>query len=214
MQKFFFLISFLVASWRSMMKIEGSRSASGSISQRHGSADPDSDPHQGGHGSATLLETGFSSRVYICTYTHDAYRLSSCLAGRRHASLLEAEIYNTGQTRPAHPRATKPVIENKHQLVPGPQIFSSWREMQDGGYIICLYLLGDWSSLMIPQKATLNSMGTLSWFASCWRLSPSFQFSLSAAALYRSTTLWFEEWCNKLLCTMRTPVAGVRVVNP
>jgi hypothetical protein len=31
-------------SWRSMMKIEGSGSRSGSISQRHGSADPD--PHQ------------------------------------------------------------------------------------------------------------------------------------------------------------------------
>ena len=33
-----------MASWRSMMKIEGS--ASGSISQGHGSADLDSDPHQ------------------------------------------------------------------------------------------------------------------------------------------------------------------------
>ncbi len=44
----FFKICFLLASWRSMMKIEGSVSASGSgsISQRHGSADPDPDPHQ------------------------------------------------------------------------------------------------------------------------------------------------------------------------
>ncbi len=39
-QKNFFLISFLLASWRSMTKIAGS----GSISQRNGSADPD--PHQ------------------------------------------------------------------------------------------------------------------------------------------------------------------------
>ncbi len=47
-------ISFLLASWRSMTKIAGSGSASGSgfesgsISQRHGSAypDPDPDPHQ------------------------------------------------------------------------------------------------------------------------------------------------------------------------
>jgi hypothetical protein len=39
-------ISFLLASWRSMMKITGSGSGSesGSISQRHGSPDPD--PHQ------------------------------------------------------------------------------------------------------------------------------------------------------------------------
>ncbi len=49
MQKIFFKICFLLASWRSMMKIEGSESASwssGSISQRHGSADPDPDPHK------------------------------------------------------------------------------------------------------------------------------------------------------------------------
>ncbi len=37
-QKNFFKISFLLASWRSMTKIAGSRS--GSISQRHGSTDP------------------------------------------------------------------------------------------------------------------------------------------------------------------------------
>ncbi len=45
-EKLVFLISFLLASWRSMMKIEGSES--GSISQRHGSADPEPDlnPHQ------------------------------------------------------------------------------------------------------------------------------------------------------------------------
>ena len=40
--KNFFLNKFFLASWRSMMKIEGS----GSISQRHGSSDPDPDPHQ------------------------------------------------------------------------------------------------------------------------------------------------------------------------
>ncbi len=40
MQKNFFFKLVFLASWRSMMKIEGS----GSISQRHGSADPD--PHQ------------------------------------------------------------------------------------------------------------------------------------------------------------------------
>ncbi len=34
----------ILVSWRSMMKIAGSESASGSINQRHGSADPD--PHQ------------------------------------------------------------------------------------------------------------------------------------------------------------------------
>jgi hypothetical protein len=38
----------LLASWRSMAKIarSGPESGSGSISQRHGSADPDPDPQQ------------------------------------------------------------------------------------------------------------------------------------------------------------------------
>ncbi len=43
-RKTFFKISFLLASWRSVTKI--AESESGSISQRHGSADPDPDPHQ------------------------------------------------------------------------------------------------------------------------------------------------------------------------
>jgi len=43
--------------------------------------------------------------------------------------------------------------------------------------------MSDWSALMTPQKATLDSMHTLSWFISYRRLSPQFQFSLSAAAL-------------------------------
>ncbi len=41
-QKNFFFIRFLLVSWRSMTKIIGS----GSVSQRHGSADPDPDQHQ------------------------------------------------------------------------------------------------------------------------------------------------------------------------
>jgi hypothetical protein len=40
-KKLCYKISFLLASWRSMTKIAGSWSESGSISQRHGSADPD-----------------------------------------------------------------------------------------------------------------------------------------------------------------------------
>ncbi len=43
-QKNFFKTSFLFASWRSKTKIAGSGSES--ISQRHGSADPDPGPHQ------------------------------------------------------------------------------------------------------------------------------------------------------------------------
>ncbi len=41
-----FFYSFLLASWRSMRKTAGSGSASGSISQRYGSADTDPDSHQ------------------------------------------------------------------------------------------------------------------------------------------------------------------------
>ncbi len=43
-KKFFDKICFVLPSWRSVMKIEGSGSKSGSISQRRGSPDPD--PHQ------------------------------------------------------------------------------------------------------------------------------------------------------------------------
>ncbi len=43
-RKTFWKISFLLASWSSLTKVGGSGSASGSISQRHGSPDPD--PHQ------------------------------------------------------------------------------------------------------------------------------------------------------------------------
>ncbi len=43
-QKNFLEIIFLLAFWRSMRKIAGSGSES--ISQRHGSANPDPDPHQ------------------------------------------------------------------------------------------------------------------------------------------------------------------------
>jgi hypothetical protein len=41
----------------------------------------------------------------------------------------------------------------------------------------------DLSALMTPQKATLDSMQPLSWFVSYRRLSPQFQFSLTAVTL-------------------------------
>jgi hypothetical protein len=41
----------------------------------------------------------------------------------------------------------------------------------------------DWSVLMTPQKATMDSMRTPTLFVSYRLLSPQFQFSLSAAAL-------------------------------
>jgi hypothetical protein len=41
--------------------------------------------------------------------------------------------------------------------------------------------ISDWSALMTPQKATLDSMRTLTWFVSYSRLLPMFQFSLSGA---------------------------------
>jgi hypothetical protein len=43
--------------------------------------------------------------------------------------------------------------------------------------------LSAWSALMTPQKATLDSMRTLSLFVSYRRLSPQFQFSQSAVTL-------------------------------
>ncbi len=59
---------FLLASWRSMMKIEGSWSASGSwsgsICERHGSADPDPDPFQNVMDPEHWMDQGGVLRVW------------------------------------------------------------------------------------------------------------------------------------------------------
>jgi hypothetical protein len=44
-------------------------------------------------------------------------------------------------------------------------------------------LISEWRAIMTPQKATLDSMRTPSWFVSYRRLSPQFQLSLSAVTL-------------------------------
>jgi hypothetical protein len=54
-------------------------------------------------------------------------------------------------------------------------------ELQAGGNSICLCLTG--VLLWPPQKATLDSLRTLSWFISSRWLTPEFQHSLSAVNL-------------------------------
>ncbi len=49
--------------------------------------------------------------------------------------------------------------------------------------------MSDWRVIMTPQKATLDSMRTLSWFVSYRRLSAQFQFSLSA-----DTLVYLSQW--------------------
>ncbi len=82
-----------------------------------------------------------------------------------------------------------PVIESKHQLLPGPTdlhllVWSS--KLWDS---ICL-CMSDWSTLMTPQKDTLDSKHTLLWFISyrCLRrLSPQFSiFSVCCSSRYVS----------------------------
>ncbi len=98
---------FLLASWRSMTKIAGSGSASkpksgsGSIRQRHGSADPDSylDPHQ----MSWIRNTGFH-QIFprrICT---------RCCWGR--------------SSRPAWPSCCSPAAPAYKQLMMRRQL---WR---------------------------------------------------------------------------------------
>ncbi len=68
--------------------------------------------------------------------------------------------------------------ESKHQLRPGPaDLHFSVGSWKLGGF------MSDWSALMTPKKATLDSKHTLWWSVSYRRLSPQFQFSLSPAAL-------------------------------
>ncbi len=68
-QKNFFKISFLLVSWRSMTKIAGSGSESGSISQRQRSGDSDPDPHQNVMDPQHWLEQ-YASTVVICVYIY------------------------------------------------------------------------------------------------------------------------------------------------
>ncbi len=84
---------FLLTSWRSLRKIAGYGSASGSISQRYG---PRSGSVPKSHGSATLVFRWTIIRVY------DRYRTSEFLASEGHKNFLlcgEPIQYNCSQLR-------------------------------------------------------------------------------------------------------------------
>jgi hypothetical protein len=84
-------------------------------------------------------------------------------------------------------------MESKHQLRPGPVIFIYyWGAKGRGRYHMSMSY---WRAIMIPQKATLDSMSTLSWFVSFWRLSSQLQFSLSAVTLVYLSQ-WLRSQCN------------------
>ncbi len=71
---------------------------------------------------------------------------------------------DSGKTRPAQPRATKPVFESKHQLRPGQaelQFLVGRCRMGGIVYHMLHMFISDWSALIIPLKATLDSMRTL-----------------------------------------------------
>jgi hypothetical protein len=68
------------------------------------------------------------------------------VAGGRHASFSEAENCCTGQTRTAHPRTIKAVIESKHQLLPDPEDLQFL-----GGRCRMGRFISDWSALMTLQ---------------------------------------------------------------
>ncbi len=63
---------FLLAPWRSMTKIAGSGSGSGSISQTYGSADPVPDPYQ----NVVDLE---HSLYHVCTRRYNVGKASYCI---------------------------------------------------------------------------------------------------------------------------------------
>ncbi len=79
----------------------------------------------------------------------------------------------------------------------------------------------DWSAIMTPQKASLDSMRTLSWFISYRHLSPQFQFSLSAAALgiYLHGHKCWRQWeyllcrCLRLVLIVGSDRVGVTTVK-
>ncbi len=102
---------------------------------------------------------------------------------------LEAERYVPDRLWYCPPSAAKPVIESKYKLRSGlADLHFWWGAEVCGGYHI---FMSDWRALMTPQKATLDSLRTLSWFVSYRRLSSQFQFSLSAITLeYLSRWIW------------------------
>jgi hypothetical protein len=66
--------------------------------------------------------------------------------------------------------------------------------------------MSDWRALITPQKATLDSLRTLSWFVSYRRLSSQFQFSLSAVTLE-----YLSQWVQS---TMTLEITHFRPVDP
>ncbi len=68
----------------------------------------------------------------------------ACVASSINASFLEEEMYCNGQTRPAQPKAAKPVINSKHRLRPGPadpQFLVGRGRLGGIAYVYCLYLI-------------------------------------------------------------------------
>ncbi len=76
--------------------------------------------------------------------------------------------------------------------------------------------MSEWSALMTPQKTILDSLRTLSWLVSYRRLSPQFQFSLSAVTLgiYLCVPTWklgLEPLAGPVRRTRRSCPAGWQI---
>ncbi len=68
--------------------------------------------------------------------------------------------------RIAEPRANKPVFESNHQLLGMKANLPNLSgELQAGGDSICLMFMLDWSVLITPQQAILDSLSTFSSYA-------------------------------------------------
>jgi hypothetical protein len=99
-------------------------------------------------------------------------------------TLLETEAYGTGQTVVPYRVQTELLGAVRSHVPARPasrQSFSyKWGVAGWGELYMFMF---DWSALMTPHKATLDSLRTLSRFVSYRRLSPKFQFSRSAVTL-------------------------------
>ncbi len=98
------------------------------------------------------------------------------------------------------------MIKSKHQLRHCPedlQLLVGRRRL--GGIAYVYVWLECFYEFPLKTSSTLDSMRTLSWFVSYRRLSPQFQFSLSAAALgmYLCGT---NQGRTAFICSPRVPI--------
>ncbi len=147
-----------MASWRSTTKIAGSGSESGSLSQRHGSADPDL--HQICHGSGTLVRTG-QVLVFNCCFLCPRWRRGAWRRRvRRRGGGLRARL------RPGPPSTRTSSTARQSCAATPPNI-------QTGSYLGPLYSVLIYSTMYVVSNLVWWFFSKSKWVKERFYLVPS-----------------------------------------